>query len=133
MMGNLLSRDDILSAPDILVERVDVPEWGGTVLVMGMSGVERDAFEEESLVGKGKKREVNLHNLRARLVARSIVDEKRQRIFTESDAEALGKKSAAALQRVFNVAQRMAGLSDEDVEELAKNSESAPKGASTSD
>jgi hypothetical protein len=33
----------------------------------------------------------------------------------------LGEKSAAALQRVFEVGQRLSGLSDDDVEELAKN------------
>jgi hypothetical protein len=33
----------------------------------------------------------------------------------------LGEKSAAALQRVFEVGQRLSGLSDGDVEELAGN------------
>ena len=40
-----LSRDTILQREDIKTEDVEVPEWGGTVRVRGMSGVERDAFE----------------------------------------------------------------------------------------
>ena len=40
-----LSRDAILQREDIKTEDVEVPEWGGTVRVRGMSGVERDAFE----------------------------------------------------------------------------------------
>ena len=39
-----LSRDAILQREDIKTEDVEVPEWGGTVRVRGMSGVQRDAF-----------------------------------------------------------------------------------------
>ena len=49
------------------------------------------------------------------------------------DISVLGQKSAAALQRVFNVAQRLSGFSDEDLEELAKNSSDAQSDGSTSD
>ena len=40
-----LSRDAILQREDIKTEDVEVPEWGGTVRVRGMTGVQRDAFE----------------------------------------------------------------------------------------
>jgi hypothetical protein len=46
--------------------------------------------------------------------------------------EALGKKSAAALNRVFEVAQRLSGITDDDVEELAKNSVGGPSDGSIS-
>src|SRR5258707_11983730 len=47
MIGNRmhLSRDAILEAKDREVVEVDCPEWGGSVLVRGMSGKERDMFE----------------------------------------------------------------------------------------
>jgi hypothetical protein len=64
---------------------------------------------------------MNLKNIRAKLVALTVVDEEGNRIFSDSDASALGKKSAAALDRVFEVAQRLSGLRPEDVEELSKN------------
>ena len=41
-----LSRDDILKAADNEPEEVDVPEWGGSVLVRGMTGLDRAAAEE---------------------------------------------------------------------------------------
>ena len=47
-------------------------------------------------------------------------------LFKPGDVEKFGAKNAAALTRVFVVAQRLAGLSGEDVEELAKNSSSGP-------
>ena len=50
-----------------------------------------------------------------------VVDDAGERLFTDKDAAELGKKSAAALDRVFAVAQRLNGLSPSDVEELTKN------------
>ncbi|MFE3382838.1 hypothetical protein [Streptomyces anulatus] len=44
----------------------------------------------------------------------------------------LSDKNAEALQRVVDVANRLSGLSQEDVEELTGNSDAAPSGSSTS-
>jgi len=129
---SLLTRDAILAAPDMLTEEVPVPEWGGTVLVRGLTGTERDAFEEEMITGKGKNRDVNLSNFRARLIVKSVVDKSGKRLFTQADMVALGGKSAAAIQRVFQVAMRLSGMSEEDVEELTKNSEPGQSDSSTS-
>jgi hypothetical protein len=89
-------------------------------------GDERDALEASMIKGKGKKAQVNLENLRAKVVARCVVDEDGVHIFSDADIPALGKKSAAALNRVYEVAQRLSGITDDDVEELTKNSETAP-------
>ena len=47
--------------------------------------------------------------------------------------KALSEKSAAALQRVFEVAQRLSGITDDDVEELAEGLEDIPFEGSASD
>lgn len=120
-MAKILTRDDILAAPDVLTETVEVPEWGGSVIVRGLTGKERDAFEQSIVVLSGKTTKVNLANVRAKLVALTVVDDKGERIFSEKDAEALGDKSAAALDRIYDVAQRLSGLSREDIDELAQN------------
>lgn len=124
-----LSRETIFGLDDRQYEDVTVPEWGGTVRVVGLTGIERDRMEA-SVVGNGKK--MNLTNFRARLCALSIVDDQGERIFADADIGALGKKSAAALDRVFSVAQRLSGLSDEDVEDLAGESEPGLSENSTS-
>lgn len=117
-----LNREEILNAPDLLTEEVSVPEWGGEVLVRGMTGTERDAFETEIVLLKdGKKAELVRENIRAKLVARCIVGDDGERIFNDADIYALGKKSAAALDRVFGIAQRLSGITQEDADELAKN------------
>jgi len=127
-----LTRDAILAATDLPSETVDVPEWGGSVLVRGLTGAQRDQFEASVLVGKGRNRDVNLRNLRAKLVALSIVGEDGTALFAEADLEALGQKSAVAIERVFDAARKLSGMTAGDVEELTKNSESGQSAASTS-
>jgi len=120
-VSKFLTRDAILKAQDLPTEEVEVPEWGGVVRVRGLTGAERDAFEQSIVEQRGKNTRMNLRNIRAKLVALTVVDEEGNRVFSDEDAEALGKKSAAALDRVFAVAQRLSGLRPEDVEELAGN------------
>jgi len=116
-----LNRDEILKLNDLPVEEVYVPEWDAWVRVRGLTGAERDAFEQSIVETRGKNTRMNLRNIRAKLVALCVVDEQGNRLFSDEDAELLGRKSAAALNRVFEVAQRLSGLRPEDVEELAGN------------
>jgi len=132
-MANLLSRAAILAAVDLPRETVAVPEWGGDVLVQGLTAKERDAFEISWYTGQGKNRQENLTNLRARLSARCAVDESGARLFSDADIAALGGKSAVALQRVFEAAQRLSGFTRADVDELTKNSADGQSDDSPSD
>jgi hypothetical protein len=117
-----LSRDDILKAADNEPEEVDVPEWGGTVLVRGMTGRERDAFEMSMLQpGRGGRRTIDPANVRAKLVARCAVDDDGNRLFTDADVAELGGKSAAAVDRVYAVAARLSGMGAEDQEDLVRD------------
>ena len=117
----MLDKKTILKSDDLPRERVTVPEWGGDVFVRTLTGTERDSFEQSMLRGKGKNREMNLSNIRARLSVLTMCTEDGTRLFEAKDIDALGKKSASALDRIFGVAQRLNGLSGEDVEELAGN------------
>ena len=120
-MEKILTRDEILAADDLKTKTVQVPEWGGSVKVRTLMGYQRDRFEASIVKGKV----VSMENLRAKLVAESVVSEKGKKLFTTKDVESLGKKSARALDKVFAVAQRLSGLTPADVDELAKN---LPKG-----
>lgn len=118
----MLSRDDILKADDIETREVEVPQWGGTVLVRALTGKERDSYEASCMQQRGKETVRNLNNVRAKLVVRSLVDEEGNRIFTDQDANELGKKSAAALDQLFEVAAELSRLTEEDVDDLAGKS-----------
>jgi hypothetical protein len=117
----ILNRKQILAADDLAKEIVAVPEWGGDVYVRGMSGTERDEFEASVVQMKTGQQvqPLNMKNIRAKLASLTICDEAGKRLFSENDIGELGKKSAAALQRIFEVAQRLSGIGEEDVKELA--------------
>jgi len=116
----VLSKEQILQADDLKRETVDIPEWGGEVLLRELRGRERDAFEEGSM---DKQRNVTMTNMRARLVALSAIDEEGERLFTAKEATELGDKSATALNRLFEVCCRLSGITSEDVDALEKNLE----------
>lgn len=122
----ILSRDAVLKAkPTIPIERIDVPALGGVLLVRGLKARERDAFEASLIEGKGKGQRVNTSNIRAKLLVRTIVDERHEPLFTEADVAALGELPASVIEPLYAAAMRLSRLTSEDMEELAGNSDSA--------
>ena len=128
-----LSRTAILEADDIRTELVEVPEWGGSVMVKAMSGVERDKFEASVVKQQGSRQIIDMSNVRAKICSLTICDEQGQLIFSPNDVKALGQKSSAALSRVFAVAQDLSGISAEDMDDYTKTLESSPSDGSASD
>ena len=121
-MGDFLSRDAVLNAQDLETVDVYVPEWGGKVRVRTLTAEEKDRLEISLVMANGKIGDPkNIRNVRARFVAEASVDEDGKKLFRESDVIALGQKSAAALSRVFNAIQELNIISDQDIEEMAKN------------
>ena len=129
----MLTRDAILNKVDTQIVIVKVPEWGGDVRVRGMTGEERDAFEGSIVTVKNGKSTVDTKNIRAKLIAHCVVDEKSDPMFSLEDIPALGKKSAAALQRIFDIASKLCGLTEGEVEKIVKNLPPIQSEGSTSD
>lgn len=110
----VLDAAQILDADDLPREWVPVPEWGGGVYVRSMMAVERDAWEQLQLKSKRQ-------NARGHLCALVSVNEAGERLFTDEQAVALGKKAAGAVDRIFSVAIRLNGFGVRDIEDLEKN------------
>ena len=129
----MLTKDQILECNDLKSEAVDVPEWGGQVLVRTMTGADRDQFEASMMeaLPDGTRRP-DLTNLRTKLVALTLVDEAGNRLFEPQDVVRLAMKSAAALERVFTVAQRINGMGAQAEDDAVKNSLADLSGASPS-
>lgn len=132
-----LSGSQILGAEDVQTRTVPVPEWGGDVIVRGLTGADRDAYEASLNQMRPKPdgtRELVLvrDNARAKLLVKCLIDENGNRLFKETDAPALGKKSGAVLDRLYDVATDLSGMSDEAQKELEGNSDAAQSGDSSS-
>ena len=66
-----------------------------------------------------------MRNARAKLLILCAVDEAGGKLFSDEDLAGLTKKSAKPIDRLFGVAQKLCGLSDEDVDELVEDFEDA--------
>jgi hypothetical protein len=117
-----LTAAEILDAEDRKPEPVDVPEWGGTVLVWPLTGTDRDRYQGGSVAyrqgpnGTLMMDRVITENSHARLVAMSVGDETGARLFTDAQVIALGKKNGAALDRIFDVASRISRLTPAEID-----------------
>ncbi|MCK9281384.1 MAG: hypothetical protein M0P71_12235 [Melioribacteraceae bacterium] len=133
----VLTKENIKECNDIKKEFVAIPEWTNEgeeeagVFVKVMGADERDSWEYETFVkgNEGKLASKNkeqiiqgsMKRIRSSLVAICSVNENGERIFTEEDIEWLGKKNAKAVDRIYEVAQRINGMRKEDIEGEIKN------------
>lgn len=123
----MLTREQILSKTQLRIQKVHIDEWEGDVYVRCLTGAERDQFEEAQLIRqKDKKRgttsfDLELTNVRARLVVLGVCDENGLRTFRDEDVDAISKLSSGALSYLYNVIASLSGITDEDVEDLIKN------------
>ena len=126
---NRLSKRDFLKSRAPKTRDVEIPEWGGTVTVQEMTAEQRDEFDEYVI---SMREENKVKGLRAVVVSICTVDEYGKRIFTDLDIPDLQKKSATIIGRISDEAMKLSGLSEEDVEERVKNSETGPASDSSS-
>lgn len=128
----LLSADDILKADDLETREVEVPEWGGTVRVRALSGIEREKWEAGVWKTHRGEQVLDRLGMRAKLVVRCLVDADGAQLFPESDAGKLGRKSSKVIEQLFEVVAEMSGLGENAVEELARNFGETPDDDSSS-
>src|SRR4051812_29746479 len=109
-------KEDILSSEDRAKPiRVDTPEWKcGHVFVRVITGTELDAYD----MAVYKNNEAGTPIVRAELLVRAIADESGKRVFSDDDTISLGAKSGAVLDRLYDAARRINGMSRESQENL---------------
>lgn len=114
----MLDRKSILAVNDLVIEPVEVPEWGGQVNVRLMSGAGREIFE--SLVSEAK--EEGKPNIRAILAICTVCDDAGKLLFTKEDVSAVASRSWKALDRIFDVSRKLNGIGASEVKDAEKNS-----------
>ena len=136
--GGYATRDQILGANDLKFEDVFVDSWGLTVRVRELTGTERGEFEKS--ISRVTTRpdgsanvELQAHQLRVQLCALTLVDGDGNRLFNEHEVGELGKKSAKALQQVFEVSAKLSGIAEDEAEEALEKSDAVPSEESSSD
>jgi ribosomal protein L2 len=133
-----LSRESLLEKDELRKEKVELSK--GHVYVREMTGAEKDTWEKSMLKEKpsGDKHraveyEVNIEGFRAKLAVVTVCDAEGNLIFKPEDAKVLNKViSASNLDRIIVVAQRLNAITEEDKEEILKNSKADQEKSSNS-
>lgn len=128
-----LTRDQIIAADDRKYETVSCPEWGGDVRLKSISGTQRDAYESSVIAAGSSDKRMNLRNARAKLIILCAVDDNGAQLFTTDDLNALGRKNAAPIDRLFDACRKLAGMSENDVDALTEDFGATPTDDAISD
>lgn len=113
-MNATLTREQILGTVASLKRTtVDIPEWGGEILIREFTGAERDQME--SLLLRAQKLN-DFKDVRAQAAATAIINEQGEQIFTKKDIVILSQLSAKALETVFKAATELSGMNPESKE-----------------
>ena len=118
-------RETILQAVDLPKQSVECPEWGQTLNVRTLTGNERDDFENAVQTASKNKGGIDLRGLKIKLVLLTLCDEDGELLFDATDALVLNSKSSKVIDRIFQISQRLNGLTAEDTEEMLGNSDGA--------
>jgi hypothetical protein len=125
----LLTREDLLQKDDLKVEKVELSK--GYVFVREMTGHEKDVWEQSMLKqkpsgnkNKGVEYETTLDDFRAKLAVVTVCDADGNLLFKPEDYRMLNKMmSASNIEKIVAVAQRINAITQEEKDEILKNSE----------
>jgi hypothetical protein len=111
--AKILTIDEILTAQDLETQEVEMQEWGGAVVVRGLSLDDVMMIREKAMV----RGEVD-PAVSTQLTLVAGLHEPR---ITPEQAAALSKKSAAALTRVLTAINSLSGLTPEAMKASEKS------------
>jgi len=99
---NVLTIDDILAKDDLGEKKIDVPEWGGSVVIRGLGYGEFVAVRDKSMVNGEQDETIFGVGLLAAAFVNPTVN--------EEQAKALFNKSSAAVVRITGEIVALSGI-----------------------
>jgi hypothetical protein len=109
----MLSKEQLLATVKRPTEKVKLEEFGGEVLLRGMSAGELMSFQKaiQKPLKKNGQIEIDEETFAAKLLVRCIVDKNGNRFFGDDEWQALNGWPVAAFQKAATVAMRLNGYS----------------------
>lgn len=122
----MLNRDQILGAKDRAHQVIDMPEWGGEVMITALSVRDRSVvLGEWARLGNVQKEGGDtvgaMLDIKLRLVALSITDADGVQLFSVEDIAELATKSDAAIGAISDAAITLNRFFVSATEDVAKN------------
>jgi len=128
-MSNLSAK--IFAADDIESELVEVPQWGVSVLVKSLTAKARAVMIDNAMAGSTNG-QFNIQQILPDLVVQCTYDpETGERVFFDTDRDAVMAKSSGPIELLANVAMKLSGMTDDAVAEAGKESSPTQSDASS--
>lgn len=113
----ILSVDQILNAPDLKEQEIEVPEWGGAVKIRAFTKGDMQRIRQEATLKHntptGKRGDIDQNHLEMLMFVRGVCEPQ----FEPSHILALKQKAAGPFQRVLKQILDISGLTEEAIEE----------------
>lgn len=121
--------EEFLTSPALERQKEDVPVpelgEGKVIPVWGMTPRERTEWDDKQTRASKTQRAKHAKEIRERLVVECCRNDEGEQLFRLDQIEELGKRRADVVERLINVALRLSGFTNSDIEKLTKNSDSA--------
>lgn len=117
----ILSKAEIFAAQDIKREVLNVPEWGGDVELIQLSGNGRAKIMETYQTFKDAGSVAQTNALQDAMLLACIADDKGQPIFATDDLPLLREKNGVVLETVVKAALKLNGMGEQAEAAAEKN------------
>jgi hypothetical protein len=88
----MLTKEEILSITDKALKEIEIPEWGGSVFIRGMTLEDMEYYQ--NLGNDSESLE--------KMIIRFVCDEQGNLLFAEADIPALKQKCIQTFKRIIN-------------------------------
>ena len=113
-VAKTLNKADFFTLKTV-VQTLDIKELGGSVGIKSMTASEREGLERKM------QSELDNNGIRATVFIYSVCDLEGNLLFTEEDLDSIKGLPSSVVSKVFDVSNKLNGLSPDAVEEAVKN------------
>jgi hypothetical protein len=123
------TRDSILRPLVRRFKVVEVADWG-KFRIRSLTELERSRFEASCRDKRGNLSVNKMVDLKCRMIVMCVVDADGNQLLANGDIDQLRQQDSKATNALVEAIQSHCGFSDEDLEDLEKNSEATAAAAS---
>lgn len=121
-MSELFNREALLGPAKRRFATVEIAGLG-KIRIRSLTELERSRIEASVRDKKGQLSGTKLVDLKCQLIVETLVDEQGNPLFTKSDIERIRQQDSKITNEIADAINKHVGFSDEDLENLEKNSE----------
>lgn len=121
-MKNMILNREVILATKLRIERLFVPEWGGSVFVKELTAKELEENGIFTIDPRTNKPDISrAAKIPTYMCLKKVVDDQGKRVFNDSDLAQLEQLHGAAVSRIADKVRTMSGLKtgDEKANDLA--------------